>query len=313
MQGVAVGVIVVATICQLAAPYWDWRVSLLDFFCCFSITFNCVAVVYYNNAAFADSTEFDQGAERLDAILVAVNAFNIALITGVFVLTCIETKFRGTSVRKLSETIAHLAVRVQRGIIENRDGFFKALNMGTAIDDADEIEFEDFAKAAAVCHADSSSAPSREALHALFYILKLVQGDENHRSMFLSLAMRKTLAAANTGVRKSLVSAWGFRWAHSSHICYGTGRTPHNPTSGLGPAEAGAAYPNLGCWPASWLCSDCWLACSSGRPSAVASPRCCTDSPTPSRPASSPRCLRSVTARRRSLTSPSMSLCCVLT
>ena len=231
MQGVAVGVISVATICQLAAPYWDWRVSVLDFFCCFSITFNCVAVVYYNNAAFADPNVFyheAQGAERLDSILVAVNAINIALIAGLFVLTLIETKFRDTSVRKLSRTIAHLAVRVQRGIIENRDGFFKALNMGTAIDDADEIAFEDFAKAAAVCHADSSSAPSREALHSLFYILKLVQGDENHHSMFLSPAMRKTLAAANTGVRKSLVSAWGFRWAHSSHICYGTGRTPPN-------------------------------------------------------------------------------------
>jgi len=206
--GVAIGVITIATLCQLAAPYWDWRVSALEFFCCFSITFNCVALLYYNDADFATPGEFStepKGNSRLDSILVFVNAVNIAAIVGLFVLTYIELKFKKWSVQKLSISISHLAVRVQKGVIEHRDGFFKALHMSSPGNDSEEVKFDEFASAVAKSHDGTSSAPTKDALAALFYILKLVQGDDNPHSLHLSPSMRKSLASADTGVRKGLL------------------------------------------------------------------------------------------------------------
>ena len=208
----AIGVITVATLCQLAAPYWDWRVSLQEFFCCFSITFNCVALLYYNDAEFATPGEFStepKGNDRLDAILVFVNAINIAAIVGLFALTYIELKFKKWSVQKLSRSISHLAVRVQKGIIEHRDGFFKALHMSSPGNDSEEVKFDEFASAVAKSHDGTSAAPTKDALNALFYILKLVQGDDNPHSLHLSPSMRKSLASADTGVRKGLVRSHG--------------------------------------------------------------------------------------------------------
>jgi hypothetical protein len=213
LQGVAIGVITVATLCQLAAPYWDWRVSALDFFCCFSITFNCVALLYYNDANFANppkdfSTE-PTGNISLDAILVFVNALNIAAIAGLFVLTYIELRFKKWSVQKLSTSISHLAVRVQKGVIEHRDGFFEALHMSSPDNDSEEVKFDEFASAVAKSHDGTSSAPTKDALQALFYILKLVQGDDNPHSLYLNPSMRKNLASADTGVKKGLVRSDG--------------------------------------------------------------------------------------------------------
>jgi hypothetical protein len=211
---VAIVVITICTLCQLAAPYWDWRVSALDFICCLSISFNCVALLYYNNADFAKPNEFSaeqDGAVRLDQILTAVNAINMALIVALFALTYIEVKFKKWSIKTLSRAIAHLAVRVQKGISENRDAFFKTLHISSSENehDSEHVKLDAFVAAAMTCYDGTDTAPSKEAVQSLFYILKLVQGDENPHSLWMSQEMRKFLASSDRGVRKSLVRALG--------------------------------------------------------------------------------------------------------
>ncbi len=128
----------IATINQLFVPFWDWRVSVLDFVSCFVITINCVSLLcvirhihtgrdwahpshictvtgpiiatsapglgltpptsapglwlrYYNDENFvradASSREPD-GGSRLDSFLTAVNAAVIAMIIGIYIMTC---------------------------------------------------------------------------------------------------------------------------------------------------------------------------------------------------------------------------------
>jgi hypothetical protein len=210
LQGVAIFVITVATLFQLAAPYWDWRTSALDFVACFSITVNCVALLYFSNQDFASPTEFSAeqtGASDLDSILVFVNALNIFLICAVFAVTIIEVRFKAWSIKKLCESVSQTAVNLQKSIFENRCALYDALEMSDVSDQSDskEVVLEDFLAAVQHCRSHTQAPPSRGAIKALFFILKLVQGDDQPRSLWMSPEMRKDLSSATKGVNKRLV------------------------------------------------------------------------------------------------------------
>jgi hypothetical protein len=183
---------------------------MLEFFCCFSITINCVSLLYYNNHDFASPTELSieqGGASDLDSILIFVNALNIALIAGLFVVTYIELKFKVWSIKKLSKSVTLAVVRVHESVIRNRCALYTALAISHVSDqtDSEEVLLEEFLAATQQCHLGTDAPPSRDAIKVLFFILKLVQGDDNPHALWMSPQMRKDLSSAEKGVTKGLV------------------------------------------------------------------------------------------------------------
>ncbi len=123
-------IIILATFCQFARPYWDWRVSIQELFCCFSISINCVALLYYNSDEFSNPKEFSlepDGASRLDSVLVAVNAITIAGIAALFAFTYIEARFKQYSARTVSRNIAASVVDLQTQLRAVADEFMERL------------------------------------------------------------------------------------------------------------------------------------------------------------------------------------------
>ena len=195
-------------------PYWDMRTNILDFVACLSILLNCVAMLYFNNDWFINGKNRPEpnGAVNLDNVLGVLNGITVLLILSVFVVTIIEARFKASSARKLSSAVARMVVEVQQELSTSRDEFcillgetdekLQPLDAQTV---ADEVSFKQFQQAAERCiHGKTCHV----ILEAVFFVLKLINADDNVHSAFITSHQVREEVASARGVPRQLVRAW---------------------------------------------------------------------------------------------------------
>ena len=194
-------------------PYWDMRTNILDFVACLSILLNCVAMLYFNNDWFINGKNRPEpnGAVNLDNVLGVINGITVLLILSVFVVTIIEARFKASSARKLSSAVARMVVEVQQELSTSRDEFcillgetdekLQPLDAQTV---ADEVSFKQFKQAAERC-MHGKTCPV--ILEAVFFVLKLINADDDVHSAFITSRQVREEVASARGVPRQLVRA----------------------------------------------------------------------------------------------------------
>jgi hypothetical protein len=229
------------------------RTNILDFVACLSILLNCVAMLYFNNDWFVHGNNHDlNGAGRLDNVLSTINGITILLILGVFVLTVVETRLKASSVTKLSNAVARLVIEVQHELGENRDDFLTHLGetdeklqplewLSKAQAVADEVSFKQFKQAAERCIQGTTS---HVILEAVFFVLKLINADDDIHSRVITSQQIREDIASKRGVPRQLVRAFSsfFFACFDSSVCFETFLPVPQIHEFLGVAPAKAVY-----------------------------------------------------------------------
>ena len=172
--------------------------NILDFVTCVSITLNCLATLYFNDKAFVQT----RGVQHLDAILVVVHIICILSIFVVFSWTSIENHFRRLSISAISNRVSQAIITLQQDVLANGAEFARMLDNGDKHLETDVTTFNEFKIAT---QRSLANQPSDNLLEATFFILKLVEADDDpHEEDILSPQMREQLAS-DTGVRTDYV------------------------------------------------------------------------------------------------------------
>jgi hypothetical protein len=210
--GIAIVVIVIATLLQFVAqPFWDKRVNHLDCFCCVVIMLHLIAFLYFNNEEFVASA----AAEKLDSLLFSFDVIAMIAITALFAITLTENYFKRISISRLTAAVSVMFVSMQQELRAKRDDFLRLLDeelqASRPTDESgvgqveDLVSVEAFMRATVQTLRDSAVQPSGWAIQSVFFILKLVHGDDDEHSTYLSPSMRKELASNQSGIPKTLV------------------------------------------------------------------------------------------------------------
>jgi hypothetical protein len=140
--------------------------------------------------------------QSLDAILVVVHIICILLIFVVFLWTSIENHFRSLSISAISNRVSQAIITLQQEVLANRAQFARVLDNGDKHLETAVTTFNEFKIAT---QRSLASQPSDNLLEAAFFILKLVEADDDpNDERNMSPQMREKLAS-DTGVTKHYV------------------------------------------------------------------------------------------------------------
>ena len=177
-----------------------------------SILLQCLASLYFSDSGFvAGSDGNGSGAAALDTILVIVICLCLTCTLALFVLVLLEMQFRTSTIRTMSKGIAKVVLLVQKKLTEKQAAFIHVLEDGLAQEgqgkSGQTVKFSLLHKAVITALQDGASTtwlPSPDAIRALLCVLKMVNGDDDVHSHFLSDKMRESVAG-DDGVPLSMV------------------------------------------------------------------------------------------------------------
>jgi hypothetical protein len=196
----------------------------MELFFGLSITLNCMAMLYYNNEAFVDH-KGSPFAQQLQTILVVVHILMIICIFAVFVSTLIEIRFRKASVNTISTSVSKSVLQLQARLLQNRERFLHEVGIGlspgsdggsatepaptlipTAEKEASSASTTRDAFIAAAKNAlNGSPHPiSASCIEALYYVLKMVQEDDDPLELIMTPEARVAISSAQ-GLSHQLV------------------------------------------------------------------------------------------------------------
>jgi hypothetical protein len=185
-----------------------------------------MAMVYLNNKEFVGPA--DPGspfAQQLQAILVVVHILMFIGIFAVFVATMIQIQFREVSVRAISTSVTKSVLQLQVRLLEHRVLFLRELGISlspgsdgasasgpapnltpTAADDAasGSATQDVFVAAAKIALNGCPHPVSAPCIEALFYVLKMVQEDDDPLEMVMTPEMRDAISSTR-GLSHQLV------------------------------------------------------------------------------------------------------------
>jgi len=211
-SGIAVLVITTAMIMQFVCrPYWDKRVNSLDCLCCLSILLQCLASLYFSDPDFVSRSD----AAALDTILVIVMSLCLSGTLALFVVVLVEMRFRSSAIRTMSKGIAELVLLMQKELTNKQAAFIRVLEdsleeEGQVLKGDSVVRLPLLQKAVMAALHDGASttwSPSPNAIGALLCVLKMVNGDDDVHSHFLSDKMRESVAG-DDGVPISMLRAF---------------------------------------------------------------------------------------------------------